>query len=621
MDDPATASPAQEEPTPAAPKVESEAALKESEPMKATPVPSKDEEKTKVVPTPETLAANGNDKESVRTIFQKHDMDGNGRLSIDELVGIMKELKLLSEDGDLEYEELLRDHFLEISDKDGDDELDFEEVWEGLLSWEKQHASSSTPPAGGSASAGSRFDAARFEPIMIAAVANFLASVWEDVFDRTQADIEDAITDDATVWFDVAASTVHLLVVLILVTHLRFLCAKIPYPRTRALTIKSVQILAGWSCKGLVYYFGTAFQAELTQSATISYCEAWLPPTCMLVLLAFAILITGLAALTALLPTATPPKRYGCRSLGLHLSALIVGAVALPVGYSWHLVSDDLFAWMTLRLFTTECDSHTAGDPPAQALTGPGRPGGGGLIARMLSEDYNRLEVAAVEWLVHSVSELLYAFLALALFAVLKRRINRRVAASAVQQKDGGGGTVSSRSRRISERLRNLASRTFDFIIAWALFDVVAALYTSLGSSYCFPSHGGELELEKWSTLFVYFLLLLMLGVLRATNLSAWGFGGCETCCRGPSTLCGRETPALAWGVVLNTLGIQIGWSLHGAYAGIEDFFIDDDTVEHLAATLILIAVVTTLVFIVTFLFVTERRKRRTGTVLPMPPA
>ena len=79
----------------------------------------------------------------------------------------------------------------------------------------------------------------------------------------------------------------------------------------------------------------------------------------------------------------------------------------------------------------------------------------------------------------------------------------------------------------------------------------------------------------------------------------------CEKCLRSPSKLCGRELPAVAWGIILNTVGIQMGWSVHGLYAGLESAFIDDDDVQQLAASVILIVVVTS-VAVATFYFTQE---------------
>ena len=58
--------------------------------------------------------------------------------------------------------------------------------------------------------------------------------------------------------------------------------------------------------KGLVAYFATAFQSELTQEATTSYCEAWVPPTCTLVLLGWAVLVMWASTLTRIVCSVLP---------------------------------------------------------------------------------------------------------------------------------------------------------------------------------------------------------------------------------------------------------------------------------------------------------------------------
>ena len=592
-------------------------------------------------------------EELVRLHFGKHDTNNTGRLSTDELLSLLKDLQVLGDgsDADPEYDAMLRDHFMEENDKDEIGSVTFEQVLAGLKSWDKTSAIAPGKQL-------KRFENSIFEPFLVAAMSNFLASIWEDVFDHTQEDIEDLVTDDATVWFDVAASAIHLVVVLLLCTPLRFLCSRVPMPRTRALVTTSVQILAGWSCKAFIYYVGRALQAELSSSYSISYCETWLPPTCTLVMLGLALFVTGMAALTAFLPTATPPRKFGLRSLRLHFTALLAGATALPVGYSWHLVCDDIFRTITLRVFTSECDAHVAGCPPngdhpdphmsqgivlARKLSecgamapsddmGVAGGDGGGAVpppadgagmaggaqgpgralleygGRVLSEDYSRFDSAALEWFMHSLFELLYAGLALLVCAWLKKRMNHYVARLKEKQEARGDEQKNVKARLI-ERMTTIVAKTFDFVLAWAIFDTVAALYSSIGSSYCFPSHGGELGFTKWSTLLVYGFLLLLFALARATNLSNWGMTCCERCLRSPSKLCGRELPAVAWGIILNTVGIQMGWSVHGLYAGLESAFIDDDDVQQLAASVILIVVVTS-VAVATFYFTQEASGR-----------
>ena len=203
----------------------------------------------------------------------------------------------------------------------------------------------------------------------------------------------------------------------------------------------------------------------------------------------------------------------------------------------------------------------------------------------------------------HSLFELLYAGLALLVCAWLKKRMNHYVARLKEKQEARGDEQKNVKARLI-ERMTTIVAKTFDFVLAWAIFDTVAALYSSIGSSYCFPSHGGELGFTKWSTLLVY-----------GFSAASLRFGsGDEPEQLGHDLL--RKMPAqsvkivwagaaVAWGIILNTVGIQMGWSVHGLYAGLESAFIDDDDVQQLAASVILIVVVTS-VAVATFYFTQE---------------
>ena len=70
--------------------------------------------------------------------------------------------------------------------------------------------------------------------------------------------------------------------------------------------------------------------------------------------------------------------------------------------------------------------------------------------------------------------------------------------------------------------------------------------------------------------------ILLFVAFLRTANLKAkTGLSLIEACCRGP-TCGGFKIPAAAWGIVLQTLGIQLGWAVHGSYVGLENEFIEE---------------------------------------------
>ena len=79
---------------------------------------------------------------------------------------------------------------------------------------------------------------------------------------------------------------------------------------------------------------------------------------------------------------------------------------------------------------------------------------------------------------------------------------------------------------------------------------------------------------------------------------------------RGPPTLCGHEVPAAAWGIVLNTLGIQLGWSIHGFYAAVEAKYVPEEH-ERASKVALLSASVVTLASFVAFHVATGDRKSK----------
>ena len=533
--------------------------------------------------------------------FDKVDRNGSKRLSALELQELLETLGLLSIDGsgDAEYETMMMEVFMEKADANEDGLLDFEEFWIGLMVWD---AANETAPASaaGDAKRCAWFDGSRFEPLMVVAIANFVASIWEDVFDRTQAKLVGEASDHGD-WENVGFYFGHFVVVVLLCTVLRAGAVRIGAPRARVLVMTSLQILTGWGAVYFLKYFVLAIQDELV--GTSSYCDGWLAPTCWLVCTCIAVLVTGVGALTAFLPTTPPPKRLSLTSLKLHAAVLLTGAMALPLAYAWHLAFDDFLRTITLRLFTTACD-----DGDGRRLSSSSSSSSDGDDARFSPQ--------AVEWFVHSLFEVGYAVAVAFLCAALKRRVT----AHCKRMREGASSDESqSIAFRLSNRMQVLGNKTAEFLLAWAIFDIVMATYSTVDSSPCFPSHGGGLT-EPWLTMLVWAIVLLSMGVLRASRLATCGLGRLEACLRGPPLLCGRELPALAWGIVLNGLGIQLGWTVHVMYLKLETKFVEEDHQDPVAITL-LGASLATVTLIAAFHTLTARRRlAQLASVAPAEP-
>ena len=517
-------------------------------------------------------------REEAQRAFSAYATSATDSVSEVELRELLKDVGVIDGIGEPEYEAILQDTFLQCADADGNGVLSFDEFYKQLVVWDATNVRLPPHPKDAPTSVQKPvFDASRFQPLAVAAIANFIASIWEDVFDQYQADIVGSASEHS-VWENVGVAAAHCVIMLLLCTVLRCLCWRIPTARVKALMMTTLQILAGWGANSLLYYTMHALQSKL--AADYSYCEAWLPPACFFVCVSMAVLMVFLAFLTSFLPSRRPPNALNANTLRLHLCALVSGMMALPLGYSWHIATDDLLRTATLRAFSTECDDR-----------------------RRLSGEYNRLEPQVIEWIVHSSVELAYAVVVALFCAFLKRRMQRRWSAF-LERTRHNPDIKKSAAFRAGDRTQVMSFKTFEFVVAWAIFDVTKALYTSVDASPCYPSHGGGLA-EAWPTLLVYACLCLGLGLLRACELGQCGLKALERCLRAPPTLCAHELPAIAWGIVLNTLGIQLGWSVHGFYAALEAKYVAEEH-ERASAVALLSASLVTLASFVAFHVATD---------------
>ena len=478
-----------------------------------------------------TVSPSSAAEERLKAMFDEHDANQSGYLDQDEILTLLKALNIISSKGTgdeaIEYEGLLRDYFHEQLDVDVDGRVSFPEFLHFYQAWEASQK-------GHTRRCAELVDGERFEPWAALAIANFLASVWEDVFEKTEASL---VGRGIHKWFTAGIALGHLLVALMLCTLLRVLCQWVPATRTRALTTLAVQITSGWAAKNLVGRVSLAIQYDLVGAH--SYCVDWLPPTCFLVCVGVALLVTGLAALTSFLPTDAPPSGFSCRSLRLHLAALVAGATALPLGYAWHVAVNDLLRAATVRTFSGECDAFD--EAPSSTPTHRNSSINSTLFAATYSDEsltsenltlvppaYAHLRLGALEmWILHSSLELAVAFILAATLGRLKMWLMRlmkrtQAAASGTPTTTTTDVKAKSAASRLRDRMQALVSKTCDFLLAWALFDILTALYMEVNHSPCFPSHGGGL-VKKWQALLVATLVILLLGAVRTLNLSRYG--------------------------------------------------------------------------------------------------
>ena len=505
-----------------------------------------------------TKTAKLDDKELawLRTSYDECDANHSNALSQDELLDLLKKLEVVGSNAEgtdqgAEYEALQRDAFIQQSDKDNDGILTFEEFVDCYTIWKAEQ----TDPNAKVKVKVTWFEGARFEPFAVMTIANCIASIWEDVFDKTEEVIvgEAAESSDAPHWFNVGTAAIHMVVMLIICTLLRFVCAKLQSVRARALTTLAVQITAGWGMKAFVFRVLTAIQ--LTMAGETSFCEGWLPPTCFVVALTIATLVTAFAAASSFLPGDVPSQACSCRSLGLHFSALLAGGTALPLGYSWHVTVDQFIRSLTVRTFGEVCElfdnpeveegeEGEAGEAVAKVVEaaeeakrrlwafarrmseeasysyeeGEGGGEGGGDEG---GEEAEKVDI--MEWVAHSSFELATSLVLAIVLGMLKMRFNAYLdlAKANEAKKAAAVGDLSDKKSalsRVRERMRALIAKTCDFLLAWALFDVVAALFASIEPSPCFPSHGGEIA-EKWMVLLIASLVLILAGILRELSI------------------------------------------------------------------------------------------------------
>jgi len=223
-------------------------------------------------------------------------------------------------------------------------------------------------------------------------------------------------------------------------------------------------------------------------------------------------------AAALLLPSpAQPPVDRSWQSYGAHACIVFTGSTALPLGFAWYKMLIQLlripFPWSAIALASN-----------TQAI----------------------LCLVLVRVLVAGPLALCLA--ALALRAAHRFAEWRRV--EDAQQCD----SPSARSARTA----TLLNRSLEFLLAWLLWDGFVALWRGLPSSPCEGNGivGKALVAapifdasRSWQPPLL--LMLLLVGCAVAARKAA---------CRR-ETCCDLRTPAVAWDLLIGTIGIQLGWA------------------------------------------------------------
>ena len=238
---------------------------------------------------------------------------------------------------------------------------------------------------------------------------------------------------------------------------------------------------------------------------------------CTLMHLGVAFGGTVIAMLLGFLPTDAPPKRGSCSEFCssstfyvylLHLSALLNGATALPLGFAWNQLKNDLFALLPI---------------PATASVG----------------------ATVVTVLVQVV-----LCVVLAVFKMGMARANATPLATRLCPPP-----VAARHQLVQYKM-------LEYMQAWAIYDILVTIWGPVTLSPCAASTFPTLlpGSQHWTA------PVVLLGVLSLSILCALY--------PPPEKLAGSKLLGTALGLLVATLGIQLGWAFKDSYLGLVGFFL-----------------------------------------------
>lgn len=215
------------------------------------------------------------------------------------------------------------------------------------------------------------------------------------------------------------------------------------------------------------------------------------------------------------LPTDAPPKRDSwaqvcststMRVYVLHFSALLNGATALPIGFAWNQLKNDLFALLPI---------------PAEASVA-------GLACTVLIQTALCILLSVVRMSLDWVN----------------------------------GTTLAAKlcPPPVLARHKFLQAKTLEFMLAWAIYDVLQSVWAPVSLSPCAPSLLPTLlpGSQHWVAPLVL-LLILCLSMFAALYPR-------------PEKIAGSALLGASLGMLVATLGIQLGWAFRDSYIALVEF-------------------------------------------------
>ena len=257
---------------------------------------------------------------------------------------------------------------------------------------------------------------------------------------------------------------------------------------------------------------------------------------CQGVSLGFAVVFTTLVlVLLRVLPTTKAEAGAPCssaRAVWLHFCEIVGGSCALPIAWAWHHWFADI----------------------ARALIQPLLLNPGSSLNTWSTEGQWALGIGII-----SAEAVISLVILGALRAGLAPAFSARKATWAADTPLGA---------RVV-RYEAVSHKVYDFLMAWMVYALLHSLYASDATSECFPMETPYLMhgLTEGATLLVM-LAIALVYMASATIRAATGN-------RLPTRLCGTSMGAACWVVLLGTIGIQLGWSVHVAYEQVVDIFIE----------------------------------------------
>ena len=330
------------------------------------------------------------------------------------------------------------------------------------------------------------------------------------------------------------------------------------------------QVLVGWQIKAFVTNIQNTlntFVATNGDSNSQLTCLAW---TCLFSA-TVALCVTPFAVATAHLPT-TP--KTGFRA---HVATLVIGATALPLGAVWNNVHKYINFVVAGLIFQVDSRGVCMSDPPLPASTNVSL-----LINGTSSSSGSDDDEVGPRWIVITFLGILAIAVWLAAVSCAKARLEPFF--------DQNEARLSSEERHrrceIIRRARTLSFQTFDFLVAYGLWDVISSIWEGYSFGGCCDAASVVSLMDGTAMQLSFVIAAYLVACGSSAALPPPSFKRC--CCASKTQattvqVSGAQTVEkvmpnadnvappprqrpqvgpIARGILTKTLGIQLGWAI-----------------------------------------------------------